>query len=364
MQDLTARYKKGKSILRKIADYTVVDIETTGLCPAIDEIIEIGALKVRNGKITEEYSELIKPQFPISEFITQINGISNDMVKDSPSISDIIKDFYDFIGDDIIVGFCPSFDVNFLYDACQIQGIDLTNDYLDVRKIAKTVLPNFKEETHRRYKLKNLVWYFKFGKQEHRALSDCTYTKMLYDKLNELAEEQHIDYTYIPHYESQNAKDIKRQNTDLTLFNGEKFVFTGKLAYMQRKEAMQYVVDYGGTIGDHLTKDTDYLVMGTQDYSRLAGDKSKKQLQAEKFISQGEDINIITEDVFYDMIQFEKPTSGENESAESYWPSFKMTEEEANEWSEMMTKEYIDNLPADKAKYIQKKIDEGTLKIY
>ena len=81
-------------------------------------------------------------------------------------------------------------------------------------------------------------------------------------------------------------------------------------------------------------------------------------------IFKGEDINIITEDVFYDMIQFEKPTSGENESAESYWPSFKMTEEEANEWSEMMTKEYIDNLPADKAKYIQKKIDEGTLKIY
>ena len=312
MQDLTNRNKKGFSILKKLSDYTVVDIETTGLCPAVDEIVEIGALKVRQGEITEEYSQRVKPQFPISEFITLINGISNDMVKDSPSIAEVIKDFYGFVGEDVIVGFCPSFDVNFLYDACMEQGLVLANDYMDVRKIAKIILPDFKEKTHRRYKLKNLVWYFKFGKQEHRALSDCVYTKMLYDKLNELAEQQDIDYTYIPQRDDWNAKDIKRQNTDITLFQGEKFVFTGALKYMKRKEAMQYVVDYGGTVGDHLTKDTDYLVMGTQDYSRLTSDKSKKQLQAEKFNSQEEDISIITEDVFYDMIKFEPPKEESN----------------------------------------------------
>ena len=195
--------------------------------------------------------------------------------------------------------------MNFLYDECKKIGLSLSNDYIDSRRISKIVIPDFKEKTRRRYKLKNLVWYFKFGMQEHRALSDCTYTKMLYDKLNELAEQQHIDYTIVPHREDWSATDIKRQNADLTLFQGEKFVFTGKLAYMQRKDAMQYVVDYGGTVGDNITKDTDYLVMGTQDYSRLTGDKSSKQIKAEKLISQGEDINIITEDVFYDMINYD-----------------------------------------------------------
>lgn len=312
MYDSSYRPTKGRSILTKVTDYTVVDIETTGLVPGEDEILEIGALRVRDNKVVAEFQELSKPNESISEFITSINGITNEMVQDAPPISEVISKFYEFLGNDVIVGFCTSFDVNFLYDECQKAGLDLTNDYIDSRRISKIVIPDFKEKTRRRYKLRNFIWYFKFGKQEHRALSDCRYTKMLYDKLNELAEQQNIDYTYIPHKEDWNAKDIKRQNTDITLFQGEKFVFTGKLAYMQRKEAMQYVVDYGGTIGDHLTKDTDYLVMGKQDYSRLVGNKSKKQQQAEKFISQGEDINIITEDVFYDMINFEPPKEEES----------------------------------------------------
>lgn len=364
MQDLTNRNKKGFSILKKLSDYTVVDIETTGLCPAVDEIVEIGALKVRQGEIIEEYSQLIKPQFTIPNFITEINGISNDMVKDAPSISEVIKSLYDFVGEDVIVGFCPSFDVNFLYDACYEQELILANDYIDVRKIAKIILPDFKEKTRRRYKLKNLVWYFKFGKQEHRALSDCVYTKMLYDKLNELAEQQGIDYTYIPQRKDWNAKDIKRQNADVTLFQGEKFVFTGTLKYMKRKEAMQYVVDYGGTVGNSLTKDTDYLVMGTQDYSRINGDKSSKQVKAEQFNSQGEDINIITEDVFYDMIKFEPPKTVEEEPIESYWPVIEMTDEEESEWSKRRTEEYLANCSPEEAEYLRRKIDEGKLKLF
>ncbi len=364
MQDLTSRSKKGLSVLKKLSDYTVVDIETTGLCPAANEIVEIGALKIQQGEIIKEYSQLVKPKFEIPEFITQINGISNDMVKNAPPISAVINDFYDFVEEDIIVGFCPSFDINFLYDACLEQGLYLVNDYIDVRKIAKIILPDFKEKTRRRYKLKNLVWYFKFGKQEHRALSDCVYTKMLYDKLNEIADLQNINYEYIPKRREFNVKEIKRQNTDITLFQGEKFVFTGTLKYMTRKEAMQYVVNYGGAIGKSLTKDTDYLVMGTQDYSQITGNKSRKQLQAEKFITQGEDINIITEDVFYDMIKFEPTEEKEDDVGQVYWPAFEMTEEEMKEWSRKETEEYLSKKSLEEAEYLRKQIAEGKLKIY
>ena len=296
---------KGNPILKKLQNYTVVDIETTGLVPDVDEIIEIGAMQVRENVITNEFCMLSKPKNPIPDFITAINGITNEMVKEAPPISEVLPQFLDFIKDDIVVGFNTSFDVNFIYDECDRINLKFSNNYVDVRKIAKIVIPDFKEKTRRRYKLKNLVWYFKFGKQVHRALSDCEYTKLLYDKLNEIANEKSLSYEQIKIRNPWDANDIKRENTDITLFSGERFVFTGKLQHMTRKEAMQYVVNYGGSVGDSLTKDTDYLVMGTQDYSKIIGNKSSKQLKAEKYISEGEDINIITEEVFYDMINFE-----------------------------------------------------------
>ena len=364
MQDLIKRCKKGHSILKKIDDYTVVDIETTGLCPAVDEIIEIGALKVREGKIVQEFSTLVKPKFEIPSYITRINGISNDMVKDAPDISMVIQDFYNFVSKDIIIGFCPSFDVNFLYDACQIKDLVFDNDFIDTRQIAKILIPDFKEKTRRRYKLKNLVWYFKLGKQEHRALSDCIYTKQLYDKLNEIANEKGIDYTYVPDPSGLIAKNIKRRKTDVTLFEGEQFVFTGRLEYMTRREAMQYVVDYGGIVSDNLKKNTDYLVMGRQDYTKLVGKKSSKQRRAEEYIEQGEDINIITEDVFYDMIKYDPPDEENDESqTDCIWPSFSISDEEIKKLQQEATEEYLASLPDDKASYIRKKIDEGKVKI-
>lgn len=308
MDDLKGRKNKGRSIIKKVSDYTLIDIETTGLNPGIDEIIEVAALKVRNNEIIDKYQSFIKPRLPIPEYITKINGITDDMVKDSDPIEYVLPRFLDFIDSDILLGFYTVFDVNFLYDEADKIYMAVENDYVDVRRIAKIILPDFKKETGRNYKLSNLVRFFKLGKQEHRALSDCLYTKQLYDKLNEISESQSINYediykTSIRHNELK-AKDIIRENTDTTLFTEEKFVFTGKLNYMTRRKAMQLVVNYGGTVGDTLSKDTDYLVMGTQDYSKLNGKKSKKQEKAEQLNADGEDISIITEDVFYNMIGF------------------------------------------------------------
>lgn len=81
-----------------INDYCVVDIETTGLSKYRDEIIEIGCVKVRNHLIVDEFNILIKPTRPISSYITSINGITNDMVKDGCSIEEAMIQFYDFVG--------------------------------------------------------------------------------------------------------------------------------------------------------------------------------------------------------------------------------------------------------------------------
>ncbi|MBP5432495.1 3'-5' exonuclease [Ruminococcus sp.] len=134
--------KKGKSRIAFPEDYCVVDIETTGLNPAENEIIEIAAVRYRGGKKGAVFSTLIKPEHRISSFITELTGIDNDMVSEAPCISEAIKDFYEFAGNDMLMGYNVNFDINFLYDnLLRCHGIFLENDFIDILRFARRVLP-------------------------------------------------------------------------------------------------------------------------------------------------------------------------------------------------------------------------------
>ena len=91
------RTNKGTSLLDFPDSYIIIDIETTGLDPIYDEIIEITALKVNQDKIVDTFTTLIKPTKPINPFITELTGITNDMVENSPSITDVLPIFLTFI---------------------------------------------------------------------------------------------------------------------------------------------------------------------------------------------------------------------------------------------------------------------------
>ena len=118
------RKNKGKSVNAYVSDYCVVDIETTDSIPN-GEIIEFGAIKVRNHKIIDTFSTLIKPPCYICKFITELTGITNDMVKDAPVLDDVIDKFLEFVGNDIIVGYNnSSFDMCVLYDyILKLRGV-------------------------------------------------------------------------------------------------------------------------------------------------------------------------------------------------------------------------------------------------
>lgn len=134
--------KKGKSRIAFPEDYCVVDIETTGLNPAENEIIEIAAVRYRRGRKDAVFSTLIKPEHSISSFITELTGIDNSMVCGAPCISEAIKDFYEFAGNDMLMGYNVNFDINFLYDnLLRCHGIILGNDFIDVLRFARRVLP-------------------------------------------------------------------------------------------------------------------------------------------------------------------------------------------------------------------------------
>ena len=109
--------------------YVAFDLETSGKNTRSDEIIEIGAVKIKNGEVGEEYNALIKPSHPISSEITNITGITNSDLKDSPSIENVLPSFMDFIGDSVLIAHNVDFDYPFLSHALKkYLGRTLNND--------------------------------------------------------------------------------------------------------------------------------------------------------------------------------------------------------------------------------------------
>ena len=293
---------KGESIIEKLSDYTIIDLETTGLDPKYDEIIELGAVRVRNGKIEETFQRLVKPDNPIDQFITNLTGITNEMLKDAPKIDKILPEYIAFIGEDKIVGHNVNFDINFIYDKYyEMSKKAFNNSFVDTLRMARKVL---KELDHHR--LSDLRAFYKIDSKEHRSIDDCITTFEVYNRLWNDAEEREIDFKNHRIRTHLKAADILA-NTDpdenSPIFE-KTVVFTGTLERMVRKDAMQIVANLGGINADGVNKKTNFLVLGNEDYSGvLVEGKSGKYKKAEELISKGADLQIISEDVFFDMIE-------------------------------------------------------------
>ena len=288
-----------------IDDYCVLDTETTGLSAYYDEIIEIGILRVRNNEIVDRYDQLIKPNFDIDDFITALTGITNDMLEGMPSIDSVKTDVLSFIGDDIILGHNTSFDMRFLNEGFKTQ---LSNQYMDTMQFARKLYPELKH-----YSLSDLTDYLGLHNNEHRALADCIATKELYDAVKtRMVEKNLVIEDLWPASGSHGGKgiDIKAIKPDEVVVDKDGFfynrhvVFTGKLEKMLRKDAMQIVVNLGGVLDNSVTKQTNYLILGDNDYNAiLKGEKSSKHKKAEKLKLEGQDIEIIDERTFYDLLE-------------------------------------------------------------
>ena len=304
------RNNKGTNLLLFPTDYTVVDIETTGLSPQYDEIIEICAIRYRNKEFVEKYTTLIKPKYKIDDFIEELTGITNDMLATAPKIEKILPKFLEFLGNDIIVGHNVNFDINFIYDNCiQYLSKPLSNDFVDTMRIARLL---HKENKHNR--LSDIAQRYNLSYDgAHRAEYDCLLTNNILQIFDKEFNESYDDNVKLSSllYHGVKAADITSNVTDFDIDNpiyDKTVVFTGVLEKMTRKEAMQIVADLGGINGDNITKKTNYLVLGNNDYCKTIKDgKSGKQKKAEKYKLDGCDIEIIPENVFYDMIDSHMP---------------------------------------------------------
>lgn len=164
-----------------INDYTVIDIETTGLNPKQDRIIEIAAIRVRSGEGAEEFSALLNPGRGLSQRIVDLTGISQEDVADAPDISQVMPEFIRFIGDDILVGHQIMFDYAFLKRAAQYLKLNFEKKGIDTLKLARKLLPELESKS-----LGYLSEYFHIPHKPHRAMGDAAATKILYERLSEL----------------------------------------------------------------------------------------------------------------------------------------------------------------------------------
>ena len=189
MYKMILRDDKGASLVENLKDYTVVDLETTGMSASYNKILEISAIKVRNGKEVDTFSTLINPHEKIPPFISYLTGITNPLVENEGiELGEALEGFDDFLQDDIIVGHNVNFDVNFLYDNYLNElNKPLTNNFVDTLKISRKLLPSLEH-----HKLDDLTDYYGVrSRDKHRALNDCDLTNRVYKKMCKEASKEY-----------------------------------------------------------------------------------------------------------------------------------------------------------------------------
>lgn len=163
--------------------FVVFDLETTGVDALKDEITEIGAVKIVNGEITETFETLVKPKQSISDLIVKITGISDELVKDAPSIEEVMPDFYKFCYGSTLVAYNINFDYKFINQYGSKRGYKFTNKQIDAMYLARVGIPDLK-----RFTLKDAVT--KLGitlTNAHRAMFDTVATAKLFLALSDHA---------------------------------------------------------------------------------------------------------------------------------------------------------------------------------
>ncbi len=171
----------GRCLNDYVPNYSLFDLETTGISAWHDDVIEIAAVKVRDGQIVDEFQELVNPGRVIPYAATAVNHISNKMVEGKESFDKVLSRFLEFVDNDVLVGHnIHSFDMKFIKRDCEkYYGKILSNDYVDTLRLSKTVFPHW---PHRR--LSDLAEYYGLSYSgAHRALADCRINQKVYELL-------------------------------------------------------------------------------------------------------------------------------------------------------------------------------------
>lgn len=290
-----------------------IDFETAN--SFIGSICSVGIALIDNGKVVNKQSWFVKPHadyFYFDPFNTMIHGISEVDVVNAAEFNEVYKEIEPLLKDAILVAHNAAFDMSALRHVLQLYNIS----YPEVKYICtyKTAIKTWVGLDN--YKLNTVCKFLNYQFKHHNAEEDAVacarilLSAMAYKSAQDVFELTNsigmaigmlFDGGYNP-CSIKSKTEAKKVTAQTNEFDSEheyfqkKVVFTGTLSSMTRKEAMQKVVNVGGLIGDTMTEDTDFLVMGMQDYSKFAdGKESTKTKKAKSFISTGKQLQIIDE---------------------------------------------------------------------
>jgi len=298
-------------------DFVTIDFETA--TTDRDSPCEIGLTFVKDNQIVDTKSWLIKPMYDeFDYFNTLIHGIRPEQVANEPEFDTLWHDIKPLIENQFLIAHNAGFDISVLRRTLQSYQLPFPTltyscSYIFSKKVWQG-LPS--------YDLKSLCRLNSIDINHHRAASDSKATAELALRAFALAEvtccddfpeklKTSIGQLYNGGYKPCETKrtyktrdlsniigDSSKHNPD-SIFYGRTIVFTGTLSSMVRAEAQQAIADIGGIIGGNVTKETDFLIVGQQDY-RVVGEDgmSNKQEKAVKLIEKGAPLEIISEDDF------------------------------------------------------------------
>lgn len=282
-----------------LRDYTLIDIETTGLSPYKDRVTELGAIKVREGEIVDQYTNLVvyEKSNKVPAFITKLNGITEEMIEtEGIPVDQATNEFREFIGDDIIIGYNVNFDLNFVYDLvkkyCQTE---LNNDYVDVLRLARAYYPR-----QRNRLIDNMQRAGIAQVEQHRGLDDSIDTKKVYDDFK-----QHFTDDLLKKAQSM-VKNIDLTKDALPSWQlgfrnpvaEKKIAFSGNLK-MNQADAAKMINNLGGSYQENLDDTTNYLVMDQTSFFDTNNEAWKK---AQDLNQSGSEIKKISEEFFLNML--------------------------------------------------------------
>ena len=285
---------KGESVLCLPRDYTVVDTETTGLSTESCCLIEVSALRVREGQVAAEFSTLIRPpwrevqkngqwqQGYVDDFIQGLTGITDEMLEGAPLPEEALPQVEDFLGRDLLLGHNVGFDTAFLYDSFQkYLGRPLGNNSLDQLRLARKLLPQLPH--HRLGDVAAALGVPYEG--AHRALADCWITYGCYEKLRALALSQGTEEDFLQRFEKKKPPKPRYPGVPGHPFYQKTLVLTGSLDTSQNREA---VLRAGGKVGKEVAAGVDFVAIPAPGEKPLPGKEGGP--------------SILPQDVFYRLL--------------------------------------------------------------
>lgn len=286
---------KGRLLYEKLKNYTVIDLETSSKYANQAHIIELAAVKVRNGRIARQYTALIKPPEPVSSEVIRITGITNEMLASAPALNEKLKEYLQFIGNDVILGHnIRAYDVNVINYACAALGLPpLMNDMVDTLHYAKKC-----DISVYNYRLPTLSRYFHIQHDAHRALNDCIANHYVYEKLKPV-------YSGVYHKPIDRTAQSKENMRVCTInhtydITGKSIVLTGDFEIAEVEDIQEKLTSLGAIMKRDVSGKTDYLIIGSLGHSQwYYGSYGRKIEKAIELQSQGKPIKMIEEDQFF-----------------------------------------------------------------